>query len=435
MTGGASLSPGDVRASSDRAVVALRHRDFRLLWAGQLVSDVGSHMQEVALAYQLFRLTDSPFQLGLLGLVRFAPVLLLALVGGAVADRLDRRRVLLVTQGFLGLSSAALALATQLDFVNVGLIYTVTFVSSIAWSFDEPAREGLIPRLVPHAHLPQATTLTVLAHEVGAVSGPAMGGVAIAAVGLSASYWFDAASFAVVVAALLAMRGGRGVATQPGEEGAGSVREGLRFVRRSPLILGLVSLDFLATFFGASLILLPIFADEILEVGPEVLGFLYAAPSAGSVATGLMLTALPPVRRAGRAVLAATVVFGVAIAVFGSTSSLVVAIVALGVSGCADTVSRVPLQAVRLMVTPDDMRGRVASVNQLASYGGWELGGFKAGMAAGLVGAGPAVVANGVLVVATAVGAWFLAPAVRASRIDRAASVTEVSGPPGAPVG
>lgn len=428
MTNDRSL-PRAVEAAPDRALASLRYRDFRLLWAGQLTSDIGSHMQEVALAYQLYLLTGSPFQLGLLGLVRFAPVLLLALVGGVVADRLDRRHVLLVTQGFLGVSSAALAVATQVDIIGVGLIYGITFLSSIAWSFDEPAREALIPQLVPYHHLPQATTMSVLAHEVGSVAGPALGGVAIAVLGLSASYWFDAASFVGVVAALLAMRP-RGRAATIESEGDGSIREGLRFVVRQPVILGLMSVDFLATLFGTSLILLPVFAEEILAVGPAMLGFLYAAPSAGSVLTGLLLTLAPPVRRAGLAVLVAVALYGIAIAVFGATASVPLALLALAVSGCADTVSRVLRQAMRLMLTSDEMRGRVASLHQLTDYGGWELGNFKAGVAAGVVGAGPAVVASGALVLLTAAAAFALSPAIRAFRIERAVVVAAVAEPP-----
>jgi MFS family permease len=401
----------------DRATAALRYRDFRLLWMGEFVSTMGTQMQTVALGWQLYLLTGDPLQLGALGLMRAIPTVAFAMVGGTLADARDRRSLLIVTQAVLALFSVVLAVATMAGQASVALIYILTILTATASCFDDPARQALIPNLVPRERLAHALTLNILAHNIAAVVGPAVGGIAIATVGLSATYWLDAGSFAAVIGALLVMR------TRPevpviAQGGVQAVIEGIRFVRRNPVILSLMTLDFLATLFGASLVLMPIFAEEILGVGERGLGLLYSAPAAGAVTGGLILSVLPVSRHPGRLVILAVAFYGVALAVFGASDSFVVALLALAASGAADTVSMTFRHTIRQLATPDELRGRMAAVHSIFAGGGPELGNFEAGVAARLLGTQTAVVAGGIACVVLAGATALVSPHIRDYRID-----------------
>ena len=401
----------------ERATVALRHHDFRLLWAGEFISTMGTYMQTVAIGWQLYLLTGSALQLGALGLFRAIPTIAFALVGGAFADSRDRRRVLLVTQALMGGFSAILALATATGNASVALIYVITLLTATASVFDDPARAALIPNLVPRRHLAQALTLNILARNIAAVVGPAAGGVAIATIGLSATYWLDAASFAAVIGALLAMRLRPKTPVVVGS-GIQTVIEGLRFVRHNPVILSLMVLDFLATLFASALLLMPIFADEILGVGESGLGLLYSASAAGAVAGGLVLSALPVAHRPGRMVIGAVAIYGASIVVFGLAPSFPIALAALAASGVADTVSMTFRHTIRQLATPDALRGRVAAVHSVFAGGGPELGNFQIGITARFIGIQPAVVLGGLLCIGLAGVVAIVSPRIRDYVID-----------------
>lgn len=405
------------RQRRERATAALQHRDFRLLWAGEFISTLGTQMQSVALIWQLYVLTGSELQLGFLGLLRAIPTVSFALVGGTLADRRDRRRLLIVTQTILAAFSVVLAVATMADRATVVLIYILTLLTATASCFDDPARQALIPNLVPRQRLAQAMTLNILSHNIAAVTGPAVGGIAIATIGLSGAYWLDAASFVAVIGALLVMRT-RLEAPVITQGGIQDVIEGLRFVRHNPVILSLMALDFLATLFGASLVLMPIFANEILGVGETGLGLLYSAPAAGAVLGGLALSALPVVRRPGRLVIVSVGFYGLAIAVFGAAPTFWVALLALGASGVADTVSMTFRHTIRQLATPDHLRGRIAAVHSVFAGGGPELGNFEAGVTARLFGTQPAVIAGGIACMVVAGGVAIASPRIRNYRID-----------------
>ncbi|HUG14056.1 MAG TPA: MFS transporter [Thermomicrobiales bacterium] len=402
--------PAPYRA--ERATAALKHRDFRLLWSGQFVSTLGGQIQTVALGWHIYLLTGSALQLGMLGLMRAIPTIAFSLVGGALADARDRRLLLIVTQGILAAFSAVLAIATQAEFVSVTLIYIVTLLSATADCFDDPARQALIPNLVPRYRLPQALTLNILAGNVATIVGPAVGGVAIASFGLGFTYWLNVASFGAVIAALLVMRS-RPAVPVIARGGVHAVIDGLRFVRQNPVILSLMTIDFLATFFGSALVLLPIFASDILDVGPRGLGFLYSAPAFGAVLGGLTLTALPVARKPGRMVLGSIACYGVAIIAFGAAPTFWIALLALGASGVADTVSMTFRHTIRQLATPDHLRGRIAAVHSVFSGGGPELGDFEAGVTARLFGTQPAVIVGGIAVVLVAAGAALFSPRIR----------------------
>jgi MFS family permease len=402
----------------ERATVALKHRDFRLLWAGQFVSTLGTQMQTVALGWHVYLLTGSALQLGALGLMRAIPTISFALIGGTLADARDRRRLLIVTQTILAAFSSVLAIATQAEFVSVTLIYAVTLLSATADTFDDPARQALIPNLVPRHRLPQALTLNILAGNVATIVGPAVGGVAIAAFGLGFTYWLNVASFGAVIGALLAMHSRPEVPVMV-RGGIHAVIDGLRFVRHNTVILSLMVLDFLATFFGSALVLLPIFASDILEVGAQGLGLLYSAPAVGAVVGGLALSALPAYRKPGRMVLGSVACYGLAIIAFGAAPSFLVALLALGASGVADTVSMTFRHTIRQLATPDHLRGRIAAVHGVFSGGGPELGDFEAGVTARLFGTQPAVIIGGIAVIVVAAGTAILSPRIREYTLDR----------------
>lgn len=391
---------------------SLRSRDFRLLLAGQAISLAGTQMQQVAVVWQLYQLTGSPLSLGLLGLFRVAPVLLLALGGGVAADALDRRKLMLASQAGMMLSSLGLLAATRAGVVTPAIIYGLAALGGVASAFDAPARQSLLPRLVTPETLPNALSLYTAVYEIAAIAGPALGGVVLAWKGVLPIYLLDVVSFLAVIAALLAMEHeapSRGLAGL----NLDALFEGLRFLRRTPLILSTMLLDFAATFLAGSLLLLPIFADQLLRVGPRGLGLLYAAQPVGAALTGLLLAYLPTIRRQGRTLLAAVAVYGLAIAVFGASASFPLSLLMLAVSGAADTVSMVMRQTLRQTLTPDELRGRMTSVNMMFFIGGPQLGEVEAGVVAKLAGVRLSVSSGGALCIVAAVAAALLVPSLR----------------------
>jgi len=396
-------------------LVALRSRDFRLLLGGQAVSLTGSQMQQVAVVWQLYLLTRSPLALGMLGFFRIAPIAVFALGGGVLADALDRRRLMLVTQTLLALVSVAFAILSHTQRTTPAAIYALSFVAGAATAFDNPARQALVPRLVDSEQLPNALSLYVTTFQIAMVAGPSIGGALLATSGPTAIYVLDVLSYAAVIGALLSMehrQTGRGVS----QINAGAALDGLRFIRRSPLIWSTMLLDFIATFFAGSLLLLPIFADQLLQVGPRGLGLLYAAQPVGAALMGVGLSSFPPLRRQGAALLWAVAVYGAAVALFGVSRWFWLGFVLLAISGAADTVSAVIRNIVRQTQTPDELRGRMSSVNMVFFMGGPQLGEVEAGVVAKLFGARVSVVSGGILCIAAAAAAAALIPPLRRYR-------------------
>lgn len=391
---------------------ALRSRDFRLLLAGQAVSLTGTQMQQVALVWQLYLLTRSPLSLGLLGAFRVAPVLLLAVGGGVAADALDRRKLLIVSQTGMMLASMGLFAATRAQVVTPAVIYGLAALAGTASAFDAPARQALLPRLVGIEALPNALSLYTTTYEIAAIAGPALGGALLAWKGVLPIYAIDVFSYVAVIAAVLSMEHR---APSQGLAGisAGAVIEGFRFLRRSPLILASMLLDFAATFLAGSLLLLPIFADQLLAVGPRGLGLLYAAQPLGAAAAGITLSLLPTIRRQGRTLLVAIAIYGGAIAVFGISASFPLSLLALALSGAADTISMVMRQTLRQILTPDELRGRMTAVNMIFFTGGPQLGEVEAGVVAKLAGVRFSVWSGGAFCVLAAAAAAVLVPSLR----------------------
>jgi MFS family permease len=396
-------------------LAALRHRDFLLLWLGQGVSQLGTEVQKVAVLWQLYLLTRSPVALGLLALFRVVPILALALVAGMVVDNANRRKLMILTQLIPGLGSTALALLTLTHHVTPAAIYTFTFFSGFAYAFESPSRQALLPNLVPREALANAFSLTATARQVAAVVGPALGGLLLTAGSFTFAYVFDALSFAAVIASLHVIRP-RLTRSEPARISLQSIFEALRFVRFDKVILGMMALDFLATFFAGTMLLIPIFADQVLRVGVLGVGLLQAAPSVGAFATALGMSILPDIRRYGRVMLISVVIFGIAITLFGMSKVMWLSLVCLAVSGAADTVSMVVRQTVRNLRTPDELRGRMTGVNMLFVNGGPQLGEVRAGLMARWLGAPLSVVTGGAACVAMVFVATALFPALRRHR-------------------
>lgn len=370
-----------------------RSRDFSLLWFGNLVSLTGTQMQMAAVAWQIYALTGDPLALGAIGAARLVPLVLLALGSGVLADAFDRRRLMMFAQAAMLLCSLALALASSAGSVSIWLIYAITALSAAASTLGLPARQAIVPSLVPREHLASALSLNITAWQLATVVGPSVGGIVIAVWGVAAVYWIDAASFLVIIAALLLMRP-RPVEGERRPVSLAAALEGLHFVRRHTLIRSTMLLDFLATFFSAATTLLPLFAEEVLRVGPQGMGLLFAAPSVGAVIASLWLSVRGAGRRQGPLLLWAVVIYGLCTAIFGLSQSFWLSLLMLAGTGAADTVSMVVRGTIRNLETPDAMRGRMVAVNMLFFAGGPQLGEIEAGVAARLLG-GPLSVAVG----------------------------------------
>ncbi len=373
-------------------------------------------MQMVTINWHIYVLTDSPIALGLVSLVRVVPIVLFSLIGGVFADARDRKKVMLVTQFAMMLFAALLGLITHLGIVSALSIYLLAALTSAASAFDTPARLSLAPNLVPKEHLTNAVSLTNLMQRFGAVVGPSLAGFVIAAWSVGAVYWINAISFLAVLIALVLLK-------TPTQENLGATRvtlgavtEGVRFVRHSKIILSAMLLDFFAEFFGSASALLPIFARDILQVGPQGLGILYSAQSIGSVLSGAALSIVGRIRRAGIVVLVAVAIYGVATVLYGISQLFLLSVLFLALLGAANTVSAIMRQTIRQLATPDRLRGRTTSVSMIFAMGGPQLGNLEAGIVAALFGAPLSVISGGIAtVIIVALVAW-LAPQFREYR-------------------
>jgi MFS family permease len=388
---------------SPQAFVALQHRNYRLIWIGLLVSITGTMMQNAALLWHVSLLVPSDkkgLALGLVGLVKVAPIICFSMVSGVVADAWDRRKLMLITQAGSALSALALAVLTFRGLSTVWPIYTLAALGAAVGAFDLPARQALVPTLVPREHLPNAITLNTIMFQTAAVVGPSLGGLLIAATGVGWVYVVNALSFGFVIVALLMMRSvpdhpSRG--SGPDDVSLRAALEGLRFVFRSPLIRSTMLLDFLATFFSSATALLPIFAQDILKVGAKGYGWLYAAPAAGALVTSAVMVPLTArIERRGPTLLWAIAGYGLATAVFGVSRSFWLTFACLALTGATDTVSMIIRNIIRQLETPDRLRGRMTGVNMVFFMGGPQLGELEAGVVANWLGATFSVVSGGV---------------------------------------
>ncbi len=366
---------------------------------GQIVSVTGSQMQSVAINWHVYLLTKSAFALGMVGFFKGVPIVLCSLMGGVVADAMDRRRLMIATQTVMLISAAALAFVTLAGLQSVWPIYLLTAAASGATAFDIPARQALMPTLVPAKDFPNAVSLGLMVFNVALIAGPAIGGLLLASHGPAAVYGINAISFVAVIAALAAMHTS-GRITEANEQANrvsyAALKEGLAFVWRTPVIVQTMTLDFAATFFASATALLPIFAAEILHVGARGVGLLAAAPAVGSVVTALLIARTGGFRRQGSIVIWAVAIFGLATVAFGISRAFWLSLLMLAITGAADTVSTVLRQTIRQLATPNHLRGRMTSINMVFFMGGPQLGEVEAGVVASFIGAPLSVVIGGV---------------------------------------
>ncbi|HEY1913278.1 MAG TPA: MFS transporter [Vicinamibacterales bacterium] len=414
---------------SRQSFVALRHRNFRLIWIGLMVSFTGSMMQNAALLWHVSLLVPERkgLALGMVGLVRVVPVAFFSMLSGVVADAWDRRKLLLCTQVCATFVALTLAVLTFRGLTHVWPVYVLAALGAAVGAFDLPARGALVPTLVPREDLPNAISLNAIMFQTASVVGPSLGGVMIAASGVGWVYVANAISFSFVILALLMMRD---VPARPASEGGSrddvsltAALEGLRFVFASPLIRSTMLLDFFATFFSSATALLPIFAQDILQIGARGYGWLYAAPAVGAlVASAVMVGITDRIERRGPTLLWAVAGYGLATVVFGISRSFWVTFVCLALTGATDTVSMVIRNIVRQLETPDRLRGRMTGVNMVFFMGGPQLGELEAGTVANWLGAPFSVISGGIgCLIATA---WvaFSTPALRNYRSLRSAT-------------
>jgi MFS family permease len=405
-------------------------RDFRLLTLGAIVTGLGTQAALVALPYQLYVITGSPFLTGLLGLVELGPLVTASLWGGALADRFDRRKLLLACQVALVLVAAGLAAAAFAGTPPVWLVYVLAGASAGASAVERVTRAAIVPNTVPRDRLRSALSLTFGLYQLTSVVGPAVGGVLIAALGVDWVYAIDAVSCLGMAVAAWAMRPQPPVGAGEHEPVMRSIATGLSFVRRSQALVGSFVIDLCAMTFGMPRALFPVLSLTVFHTGASGTGALLAAVSAGATAAALTTGWLEHARWLGRIVLASVAVWGVAIAGAGMMSSIVPAAILFAVAGAADSVSAVCRSTISQSVTPDQMRGRMSSVFSLVVASGPRLGDIEAGSVASAATPRFSVVSGGLACVASVAVVAVMFPQLAAYDGRVAAPV---SAPDGAP--
>lgn len=410
---------------------ALRHRNFRLYIGGQGVSLVGTWLQSVAQSWLVYRLTDSPLLLGLAGFVGQAPVFFFALLGGALADRVDRRRVLVVTQGASAVLAAALGALTLAGEVRIVHVFTIAALLGLVNAIDIPARQSFVAEMVGREDLPNAIALNSSAVNAARVVGPAVAAVLVSAVGEGWCFVINAMSFAAVIGALLAMRLEARVRPRSDESALEAIRGALGFVRRHPPVRDLLLLLGLVSVVGMPFaVLMPVFADRILHGGPSAMGVLLGASGVGALAAALLLATRGSARGLGRWVGAAATGFGLSLVAFSASRSLPLSAAVLAFTGFFMMMQMAASNTLLQLLTPDALRGRIMAFYSMMFMGMAPFGALGAGAAAERMGAPLAVAVGGVVsMLGGAFFAWRL-PLLRAGAASLVAAHEMVGGEP-----
>jgi MFS family permease len=405
---------------------ALRERRYAMYWTGLLVSMAGGQMQFWSLLWHISELTDQPIYVSGIGLVRFLSILIFSLFAGVIADTFDRRRIMFVTQTTMMGVSIALGLLTVSGQLTVWYIYLLTAIQAIAASFDLPARQALVPNLVSRENFSSAFSLGSIAANTGSIAGPAMSGLVISTLGLPWVYFINAATYLFLLLVLVLIgrvSQARGVpAGSPRVASLKSIAEGVRFILRQPIILSSMILDFFATFFSSANTLLPFVAQDILKVSVQEYGWLSAGQSLGAVSVALFLSQRANLRNQGKVLLAAVACFGTATILFGLSRSFLAALFSLVFVGASDSVSTILRNTIRQLQTPDHIRGRMVSINQIFFAGGPQLGEIEAGVVAQLFGIPAAIISGGIGCLVTVLGVTGIWPQLRRYRGDEPAA-------------
>jgi MFS family permease len=385
-------------------------RDFRRLWFGTGISAIGSQITTVAIPFQLYELTGSTLLVGLLGIAALVPLLVVPIYGGAVADAVDRRRLLLLSDVALILVTGGLLVNAVLPEPSIWFLFVAEALGTAAYGFQRPARNALTPRLVPDDQLLAAIAVEDVVFTLARVVGPALAGVLIATVGLAAAFAIDIGTFGASLLAIWLLRPAP-PAPDAARPSLQSILDGFRLVRRRKVLLGIFVVDTNAMIFGMPRALYPAFAEK-LGGGASILGLMYAAPFAGALAASLTSGWMMHVRRQGIGVCVAAAAWGVAIALVGFAEAVWFALVFLAVAGAADFVSAVLRGNILLTVTPDAMRGRLSGIELAQVAGAPELGNVEAGIVASLTSVRASIVSGGVLTVAGTVAVALAVPAL-----------------------
>lgn len=405
------------KTSGSEARVAFRYPNFRYFMTARFLSIVSSEMISVAVGWQIYALTHRPLDLGLVGLAQFAPGVLLFLVSGHTADRHSRKSILRACYGAFAICAAVLLALTFSGISSAWPIYAVLLANGAVRAFNGPAGQSFLPQLVKPEHFPNAVTWSSSFFQTATILGPMAGGLIYGFAGSPAPVYLCATvAYSVAVVLLSAIRVDV-AARKSSEEPVGMILDGLRYIWRSKLILGCMSLDLFAVLLGGAVALLPVYASEILHTGPYGLGVLRAAPGVGAVTVAILLAHHPLRRKAGLAMLYCVCGFGVFTIVFGLSHSIVLSLVALMLTGAFDMVSVIVRSTLVQLTTPDEMRGRVSAVNMLFIGASNEVGQFESGITAQWFGAVPAVVLGGVGTIAIVLAWNWLFPSLR--RVDK----------------
>lgn len=379
-------------------------RDFKLLALARLTSTLGIQMLTTAIGWHVYELTNDPFAIGLVGLFQFVPSLLFALLAGQIIDQVDRARLLALTQTSVAIMGFVLMAITAADLAHPAAIYGFAIVLGIARVFGMPAQQALLPNVVPPESFSKAVALSASAFQIAIIAGPAAAGAAFF---VGTSFVYGTAAAFVLVAGILFML----VKTRTTGAKRPFTREhmlaGLKFILARPVMLGAISLDLFAVLFGGIVALLPVFARDILQIGPQGLGLLRCAPAVGATLMSFVLAKHSLNRHIGPWMFFSVVIFGLATIVFGLSTHTLLSFFCLFILGAADMISVYVRTHLTQINTPDDMRGRVAAVNMLFITASNELGDFEAGAAASLIGIVPAVLFGGVMAIVIAgIIAW-----------------------------
>ncbi len=427
---------GGMSAPSPGRFVALRHRDYRLIWVGNFVSIIGTQMQFVAINWHIYKLLEGTqltvdlfgreialnseaLGLGGVGLARIVPILFFALLGGTLADIVNRRKLLIFTNSAAAGFAVLLAALSFAQRDTVWAIYLLTAAGAATTAFSSPAFQSIVPNLVPREDLTNAISLNSLVRQMATIIGPALAGVLLAATNVGWVYAVNAASFVAIVTALVLIRYRAGPAAKDTGLGWSAIVEGWRFVRGTRIIWGSMLLDFFATLFSSARTLLPLVADQVLGMGAQGYGLLATADAVGSLTAGMVISLRKDIYRQGVVLLGSVAIYGVATALFGLSTNFALSYLFFAVVGASDTISTIIRQTLRQVMTPDRLRGRMTGINQVFFMGGPQLGEMEAGAVAAIFGVPFAIVSGGLATVAmTGYIAW------RYPRLRRYTSVT-----------
>ena len=402
---------------SDSPFSAFQFRDFRLFWIGYFISQIGNSMQQMAVSWLLYTMTNSPLKLGVNGAFRAAPMIVLGLFGGTLADRFDRRRVLFCTQTVLMFLAFLLGFLVQTERIQVWQVYGLTLLAAVVQSIDIPARQALVPSLVPRSALANAIGLNSLLWKSTILIGPSLAGIAISTVGTDGAFYANALSFLAVVIALLFMKvSSSGIVTAGGF--VGELKAGVSYVRTQRIILAIMLMEAFSSLFGLDPAMLTIFAKDVLQVGASGLGFLQSARGLGAILGSGLLVTIGSRFSHGKILLYSAIVYGMSFALFGLSPYFVLSLALILVVGAADAVWGAVRSTILQINTPDFLQGRVMGVFGLSSRGLSPLGQVETGLVVPLLGARETTFLGGSLVLCASILTVLRVPAVYRFRTE-----------------